>query len=132
MTIPFVYPILDHEKFQKLPLGKQQALEIYIDKLPIKPIFLLLFGSTANKTFTTESDIDLVIISDTIMDDELAKKAVSTHTNEKIQSFHVTFSDFLQNIRTLEDKVLISAMNTGYPVFNERYYYEVLDAQKRR
>lgn len=126
-----INPIMDFEQFQALKLSKQQAIKYYLAKLKVKPVIALLFGSTAQGNDTEKSDIDIMLITDKVINDEDAKQYASNQTSEEIQSFQVTFVEFSKEIKFREDKVLASAINTGYPIFNEKYYYEVLNEQKR-
>jgi predicted nucleotidyltransferase len=129
--LPLINPVMDSEQFQTLKFAKQQAIKYYLAKLKAKPVIALLFGSTASGSDTDKSDIDIMLITERKINDEDAKQYVRHQTSEEIQSFQVTFSEFLRELNMKEDKVLLSAINTGYPIFNEKYYYEVLNEQKR-
>ena len=43
-----------------------------------------------------------------------------------MNSFQMTFKDFQNEIKLKEDKVVQSALQTGYPLINHISFYEVL------
>ncbi len=124
--IPFIFPLFDQEKIQNLSLLRKNALKYYLEQLPEKPILALVFGSTAKGTFRDDSDVDLLIVTNSKKKDIDAKEYVSALTTMKIQSFTLTEKRFKQEVVTKQDKVIQSALETGFPIFNEKYFYEVI------
>ena len=51
--------MFDGEKQEKLSKRRKEAIHIYLEKLPEKPVFTVLFGSTAKETYKEDSDIDI-------------------------------------------------------------------------
>ena len=47
-------------------------------------------------------------------------------TSMKISTFQIKYKDFLFDLKMKEDKVVQSAINSGYPLINHIQYYEVL------
>ena len=121
-----VYSYFDIQKFEKLPLIRKEAISKYIDTLKEKPIFVILFGSTAKGTYKETSDIDILIVSNKKIDVTNAEKEVDAITGMNISSFQITFKEFLKEIKLKDDKVIASALESGYPITNHIYYYEVL------
>src|SRR3989344_7179338 len=59
---PEIYAILsffDYRRFNELPYERKRAISEFLDKLRLKPLIALIFGSTAKRTFRKNSDIDL-------------------------------------------------------------------------
>lgn len=122
----FLFEAFDIEKFEKLPNIRKNAIKIYFKNLPKKPVFAVLFGSTAKGTYTDDSDIDILLVTNTKINTEKAKKEVSAITAMKISTFQTKYKNFLIDLKMKEDKVVQSAINSGYPLINHIQYYEVL------
>jgi len=121
-----VFGMFDVERFEKLPKMRQSAVEHYLGSLPEKPVFAVLFGSTAKETYDEESDIDILLVMNRKISTEAAEKEADAQTALNVSSFQVNYRDFVQELRLKQDKVVQSALNTGYPVINHVAYYEVL------
>lgn len=120
--IPQTYPIFDKERIEKLPVIRRTTLEQYIKNLKEKPIFLILFGSTAKSSFSDASDIDILEIYNRKTDTREAKRDADID----IQTFQLTFNEFIKELKNRREPVVQAAIETGIPFFNEQYYYEVL------
>lgn len=116
----------DVEKFEKLPSIRKNAIKIYLNALFEKPVFAVLFGSTAKETYKDVSDIDILIITNNKISTSKAQKEVDALTAMKISTFQITYKDFLIDLKMKEDKVVQSAIQSGYPLINHIQYYEVL------
>lgn len=122
----FIFEAFDLERFEKLPSIRRNAIKTYLDNLPEKPVFAVLFGSTAKGTYKEDSDIDILIITNKKISAEKAEKETDALTAMKISTFQMTYKDFLTELKMKEDKVVQSAINSGYPLINHIQYYEVL------
>ena len=123
--LPEIFPLFDHERLEKLPLLRKNAIKLYIKSLESTPVLLITFGSTAKRTFKEDSDLDLFEVF-SIKRDAKAEKLVEAQTGVHLQVFRMGEKDFLNELITKRDKVLQSALNTGFPVFNQKYFYEVV------
>ena len=122
----FIFEAFDLERFEKLPSIRRNAIKTYLDNLPEKPVFAVLFGSTAKGTYKEDSDIDILIITNKKISAEKAEKETDALTAMKISTFQTTYEDFLTELKMKEDKAVQSAINSGYPLINHIQYYEVL------
>lgn len=120
-----IFSSFDIERINKLPLARRRAINYFLDKLQEKPVIVLLFGSTAKEIFKKESDIDLLLIVNKKLNTDKAKDYVDAQVGIKINCFQITYDEFLKEIKLKEDKVIQSALNTGYPIFNQMLFYEV-------
>ena len=120
-----IFASFDIERLNKLPLKRKRAINYFIDKLPEKPVIILLFGSTAKETFKKDSDIDLILIVNRKTNADKAKDYVDAQVGIRINCFQIAYNEFLKEIKLKEDKVIQSALNTGYPIFNHMLFYEV-------
>lgn len=125
-VIPEIFPMFDYERIKELPLLRKNALKNFLFKLEIKPVFVIVFGSTAKKTFNKNSDIDLLIIFNSKFDTKQAEKYAESQTGIRLSPFSMNFFDFLNEIRLKEDYVIQSALETGFPIFNNKFYYETI------
>jgi len=116
--------IFDIERFEKLPEIKKQAIDTYLHSLPQQPIHAILFGSTAKGTDKHSSDIDILIITNEKINTKGAEKEVSALQAQRISTFQMTYTDFKKEVKLREDKVIQSAIGTGYPLINHIRYYE--------
>jgi predicted nucleotidyltransferase len=121
-----IFELFDLEKFNSLPSIRRNAIKYFIDQLEEKPLIVFIFGSTAKGVFREDSDIDLLLISNKKIKTEEAEKHSESLTGIKISVFQILLNDFSKEIKLKEDPVIQSAMVSGYPVFNNLYYYEVL------
>ena len=85
-----------------------------------------MFGSTAKETYKEDSDIDILIVTNRKIQIQEAEKEADALTGIGISTFQITYHGFLQELKLKEDKVVQSALNTGYPVINHISYYEAL------
>ena len=120
-----LFAAFDIERLNRLPLIRKRAINYFLDCLKEKPIIVLLFGSTAKETFRKNSDIDLLLIVNKKIEVDKAKEYVDAQVGIKVSCFQITYDDFLKEIKLKEDHVIQSALNTGYPIYNQMLFYEV-------
>ncbi len=125
--IPSIFPLFDYERLDALPLVRRDAIKLYIKKLERKPLLVIVFGSTAKGTFRKDSDVDILVIFPEKYEDKKAIDYVNSQTGIKIQTFKITENEFNNELKFKKDKVIQSALETGFPVFNEKYFYEVMN-----
>ena len=122
----YIFQAFDLDRFERLPSIRSKAIKTYLDNLNHKPVFAVLFGSTAKGTYNKESDIDLLIIMNDNISLVNAQKEANALTGIKISTFQMTYNDFMVELKMKEDKMVQSALNTGYPLLNHIEYYEAL------
>lgn len=121
-----IFEMFDIERFEHLTNLRKSAVARYLEKLPEKPVFAILFGSTAKGTSREDSDIDLLIITNNKIDTKIAEKEADALTSIKISTFQMRYKEFLIELKLKEDMVIQSAINTGFPIINNISYYEEL------
>jgi len=122
--ISMVFPLFDYERLENLPLLRKNAIKLYIKSLEAKPLLAVVFGSTAKGNFKNESDLDILEINNS--KDNKAGKIAESQTGIHMQVFRMGEKQFMEELISKKDNVVQSALNTGFPVFNQKYYYEVL------
>lgn len=120
------FELFDLKRLYTLPSIRRNAIQYFIDQLKEKPVIAFVFGSTAKGTFNNNSDIDLLILTNAKTDTKEAEKHAEALTGMRISVFQMTLEAFSKEIKLKEDPVIQSAVASGYPVLNNRYYYEVL------
>ena len=128
--IPEIFPLYDQEKIRNLPLIRRKALDYYLQTMDKKPIFLILFGSTAKGTFKKDSDIDLIEIFNEKTDTKNPAKFAEAQTGMRINSVQMTFKKFMEEIKLKNDPVIQSALETGFPIYNHKYFYEAVKYER--
>ncbi len=122
----FIFEAFDLERIEKLPSIRRNAINTYLDNLPKRPIFAILFGSTAKETYNETSDIDILLVTNERIMAKDAEKEADALTAMKISTFQVSYNKFLTDLRMKEDKVLQSAITSGYPLIDHIHYYSLL------
>lgn len=118
------FPFYDEEKLEQLPLLRKNAVKEYLDALEEKPLLMVVFGSTARGNFTEKSDIDILEIRSRKTDSTKAKKHSEAITGIHIQVVQMTEKEFAKEMKEKNEPVIQSALETGFPVFNQKYFYE--------
>lgn len=121
-----LFTLFNIKQFEKLPEIRKNAITYYLNQLSEKPAYAILFGSTAKENYGESSDIDILIITNKRIDATEAEKEADALTSLKISTFQMEYKDFLMELRLKEDKVVQSAIKTGYPLINHIMYYEEL------
>jgi DNA-binding transcriptional ArsR family regulator/predicted nucleotidyltransferase len=125
---PAAYAVMtffDVKRHSRLPRLRQQAVHTYLQALPKRPVFAVLFGSTAKGTAREDSDIDLLLVTNERMDVHGAERETNALHAVRITTFQLTYAAFLRECKLKEDAVVQSALSTGYPLINHVAYYEV-------
>ncbi len=120
----------DIEKQEKLSKRRKEAIQVYLKKLPEKPIFAVLFGSTAKETYKEDSDIDILLVGNKKIKTKEAEKEADALTAVRISTFQMTYQEFITELKLKQDNVIQSAIHTGYPLLNHIAYYEVLENER--
>lgn len=118
--------LFDVGKLEKLPLVRRTAISNYLKALPSPPVFAVLFGSTAKENYREESDLDVLVITNNKIDTKKAEREAEAVSTVKISTFQISYRGFLKELKMKEDKVVQSAIQTGYPLINHIAYYGVL------
>lgn len=124
--IQHIFPLYDCERFDNLPLLRRNAIKYYIAELKKKPVFVILFGSTAKETFKEKSDIDLLLVFNEKTKDSDAVKFAEAQTGMHLSTLQMQFNNFKKEVLLKQDHVIQSAIETGFPVYNHQYFYEVI------
>lgn len=122
-----IFTIFDNQKFEDLPFIRKSSINFYIKQLKNKPILIILFGSTAKETFKDDSDIDIITVFNKKTNNDDAINYSEAQTGIKINEFQLTYNEFIKEIKMKQDNVIQSGIETGYPIYNHLFFYEVLN-----
>ncbi|MEK6937606.1 MAG: nucleotidyltransferase domain-containing protein [Nanoarchaeota archaeon] len=125
-ALPEIFTLFDVEKLEALPLLRKNAIKEYLKALKNKPILMIVFGSTAKGNYKEDSDIDIIEIFTTKTNTKDAKNHAESLTGISIQTFQIIEANFYKELKMKEDMVIQSGINTGFPVFNNKYFYELM------
>jgi DNA-binding transcriptional ArsR family regulator len=120
----------DVEKLEELPLLRKNAIYTYLKALPQPPVFAIVFGSTAKETYTKDSDIDILLVTNSRIDDSLAEKEADAQCAMRVNSFQITYRQFIKELKMKEEPVIQAAIQTGYPAINHVEYYQALNNER--
>lgn len=124
-----VYSILTHldiMALNELSSIRKNAILYFLQTLKEKPIIAVLFGSTAKKNYKDNSDVDILLIVNKKIDTKEAEEYSDAQTAIKISSIQIAISEFKNELKLKDDKVIQSAINTGYPITNHIEYYRMI------
>jgi len=122
-----MFAFFDIEKFENLLSLRKKAINYFLERLEIKPLIVVLFGSTAKGNFAKNSDVDLLLIVNEKIQTSKAEDYSESQTGIKINILQISHKNFVNELKLKEDNVLQSAIETGYPISNHiKYYQEVL------
>ena len=129
---PLIYAIFSYFDYRRLngfPLEIKRAVNDFLDKIKVKPLITIIFGSTAKGTFGKESDIDMLLIyNKKELKNSKLKKDIEAITGVKIQTFIIDLDYFREQIIKEDDKVITHAIKTGFPITgNDKFYKQVLN-----
>ncbi len=127
------FSYFDLVKLDALEYKREKAVKIFVGLLKKGkfPFFVLLFGSTAKGNYTTKSDIDIIVVFDNV-DKTISnninevKKRIRAETGLNINVIIMKLGEFLKEKDNKENYALQDAITTGYPVFGNQLYYEVI------
>ncbi|MCX6741822.1 MAG: nucleotidyltransferase domain-containing protein [Candidatus Pacearchaeota archaeon] len=116
----------DCKRLNELPPIRKRAILDFLEKIQVKPLIAVVFGSTAKGSFTKESDIDLLLIYNKKekKSEELAKEIEAT-TATKIQTFIIDFDYFNEEILKQKDAVVTHAIKTGFVLTGSYLFYNL-------
>jgi predicted nucleotidyltransferase len=110
------------ERFLAIPAQRREAIRTFLSSLPEQPVFAILFGSTAKGGAREDSDIDILLVFNGSAETNEAERKAEAQTGMTINPIQCAYPDFLRELKTKEDKVIASAVNTGIPLSNHLNY----------
>lgn len=109
------------EKFNSLNINIKNPLRNFLKNIPPKVYTIVIFGSASRGEERKESDIDLLIVSETKTNLEQNRKEAELTSKHTISLFNATIEEFIEG----KDDVVIQARKTGFPIYKEQNFYEV-------
>ena len=109
-------------QFNNLNVGVKVPLRNFLKNIPKETYTIVLFGSASKKEEQKESDIDMLIVTHKKIDLKENKKEGEITSKHPISLFQTTTDQFIQN----KDDVIIQARKTGFPIYKEQNFYEVM------
>jgi len=110
------------QKFDNLNINVENPLRNFLKNVSKEIYTIILFGSASMKQEQKGSDIDLLIISNSKINLEKNKKEAEITSKYPISIFQSTTKQFIQN----KDDIIIQAKKTGFPIYKEQNFYEVI------
>lgn len=120
-----LFAYFDYKRLNELPSSRRRVIIEFLEGLKIRPLIALIFGSTAKKTFTEESDIDVTLVFN--KKEKADKKIIEdleATTGFHIQTFIIDYEYFKEQILKEEDKVITHAIKTGFIMAGHNYFYK--------
>ena len=127
------FSYFDLEKLELLESKRGKAVKMFLEEVKnLKvPYFVLLFGSTAKGNYTAKSDIDIIVVFDVFGKDlnvkiDVIKKNILAEIGLKVNYIVMKLDEFLKEKENKQNYALQDAITSGYPVFGNQLYYEVI------
>jgi predicted nucleotidyltransferase/DNA-binding transcriptional ArsR family regulator len=125
---PLIYSIFSHFDYillNQLLNPRRRAIIDFIEQIKVKPLIILVFGSTAKKTYTSESDIDILLIyNKKELKNNKVRLNIEAITGSNIQEFIISYDYFKEQVLKGEDSVITHAIKTGFIVLGHYYFYK--------
>ena len=110
------------KKYEELNRGVRVPLNNFLEGIPKEIYTIIIFGTASRKQERKESDIDLLVVAHKDIELSKNKKKGEVISNHPISIFKCSIQDFIIN----KDDVIIQARKTGFPIYKEQNFYEVL------
>ena len=110
------------QKFNDLNPNVKVPLRNFLKNSPQDIYTVVLFGSASRKEEQKDSDIDLLIVTNKKADLTKNKKEAEVTSKHPLSLFNATITQFKNN----KDDVIIQARKTGFPIYKEQNFYEVI------
>ncbi len=110
---------VEHSRYERIPAKVRLSVNNFLKELKDKPIIALIFGSYANNTYTTNSDIDILLVFQIVENSkkiENTAKKVSMKTNTQLNPIYLNYQEFKESFHNLtkeffkklkKDKIII-------------------------
>lgn len=109
-------------QFNRLNTGIKIPLMYFLKNIPHEIYTILVFGSASRKEEQEGSDIDLLIICHKKVDLLANKREAEITSKYPISLFYASVGQLIKN----KDDIIIQARKTGFPIFKEQNFYEVM------
>lgn len=133
ILVKVFFSYFDIERLEALEYKRGKAVKMFVNELrAIKiPYFILLFGSTAKGNYISKSDVDIIVVFDSVKKNlinkvETIKKQIIAETGLKMNEIMMKLEEFLKEKDNTNNYALQDAIVSGYPIFGNQLYYEVV------
>ena len=127
------FSYFDLDKLELLEYKRGKAVKMFVEEVKnFKiPYFVLLFGSTVKENYTAKSDIDIIVVFDLLGKDlnvkiDVIKKNILAEIGLNVNYIVMKLDEFLKEKENKQNYALQDAITSGYPVFGNQLYYEVI------
>ncbi len=127
------FSYFDLERLELLEYKRGKAVKMFAELVrDIKfPYFILLFGSSAKGNYTAKSDVDIIVVYGTTNKSVAEKineikKNILAETGLKVNNIVMNLDEFLKEKENKQNYALQDALISGYPVFGNQLYYDVI------
>ena len=110
------------QTFNNLNTAVKVPLRNFLKDIPKEIYTIILFGSASRKEEHKGSDIDILIVAEKKTDLIKNKKEAEITSKHHISIFQADIKQFIEN----KDDVIIQARKTGFPIYKEQNFYEVV------
>lgn len=109
-------------KFDDLKSSVKTPLRNFLKNIPKETYTIIFFGSASRKEEQKESDIDILVITNQKLDLKNNQKEAEITSKHPISLFQASVQQFIQN----KDDIITQARKTGFPIYKEQNFYEVV------
>lgn len=117
------------EKFLGLPKKVQISITDFIEKLEIKPLIIIIFGSYAKGNYRDVSDIDILLVFQRVENDkeiENTAKRISMRTNTTLNPIYIDYKSFENNFLNKEHDFSKEIREEAIIISGTDLYYKLL------
>lgn len=113
---------ISHKKFQNLNVNVKNPLRNFLKNIPLSVYTIVLFGSASRNEEKKNSDIDILIVTDNKTNFDSNKEEAQLTSKYPISIFQTNIKNFLEN----KDPIVVQAKKTGFPIYKQQNFYEVI------
>ena len=131
------YSYFDLLRLNSIEFGRKMSIIDFVDGMKkIKmPYFVFLFGSTAGGNYRKESDIDIITVCESVGKEFVRMNLdlcfdIKAVRGIKVSSIVMPKDEFVREMNNRENYALQSALDSGFPVFGNLTYYDVVSDRR--
>lgn len=124
--------LVENKRFEELPYKIRESCNMLVKELVYKPLILLIFGSYATKTYTKDSDLDILLVFQKI-DNKLVKEVenlseiIKNRTAANLQPISLEFKEFEKKILDKENEFMKDIREKNLVIIGFEWFYPLIE-----
>lgn len=127
------YSYFDLLRLNSIEFGRKMSIIDFVSgfKKIRFPLFIFVFGSTATGNYRKDSDVDIIVVCNSVEDGDVRKVLDLCDDIRAVRRIHVSpivmdLNEFVKEKANKENYALQSALIQSLPVFGNLSYYDIV------